>query len=429
MWKMLRKYQCCVKVIPHICKNNQLSVSLIWRHLVNMKVNLNNTVKLKFDFSTRNWELSSGVTSIEKGILKPVRGSFQNFRRASTSANLHTKLVTFSRKQIISHNHTNYVGYEDFFSLTFVRAEFNIVSILLITTFFYFSRWSDCIECPNTGWLLPFVLTVVIALCILVIWLNPMISSELRGPLFFVQVVPYIFNPTCYLGGPVFFIAQLFNFGSPLIYFSKTCILKGLNNLHAATFGYAMPVLALSIFLLAYVLSANYCLKFNFRRNSMLRSFWLLLVFIYSYFVETSLLILFCPKVGDKYVFFYDGEIECFRHGGQHLPIAVIAILVLVFLVIPPPIMVILLTNGCWKVDPQYSSTLRSGLRPECCWWWSVDLCRRVLLVTTYVAVSDLKQKTVRQSKSAGTGCLTERVKPANLKLRMQMNPMNRTKQ
>ena len=247
----------------------------------------------------------------------------------------------------------------------------------------------------------------MISLCILVIWLNPIMSSELRGPLFFLQVVPYIFHPSSHLGGHVFFVADLFNFGSPLIYFSKTCILKGLNNLQAIVFGYALPVLVLSIFLLAYVLSTNYCLKFNFRRHSMLRSFWLLLVFIYSYFVETSLLILFCPKVGDKLVFFYDGTVECFH--GQHLQMAVIAILVLVILVIPPPIMVFLLTKGYWRADPQYANTLRSGLRPECWWWWSVDLCRRVLLVTTYVAVVDWKTKTVRQRKS-GTGSSPARI-------------------
>ena len=241
----------------------------------------------------------------------------------------------------------------------------------------------------------------MISLCILVIWLNPIISSELRGPLFFFQVLPYIFYPTSHLGGHIFFVLDLFSFGSPMIYFSRTCILKGLNNLYNIAFGYALPALVLSIFLLAYVLSANYCLKFNFRRNSMLRPFWLLLVFIYSFFVETSLLILFCPKVGDKHVFFYDGTIECFH--GQHLPMAVIAILVLVFLVIPPPIMVFLLTKGYWRVDPQYANTLRSGLRPEYCWWWSVDLCRRVLLVATYVAAVDWRTKTVRQEKS-GTG-------------------------
>ena len=254
----------------------------------------------------------------------------------------------------------------------------------------------------------------MIILCILIIWLNPGISSELRGPLFFFQVLPYIFDPTSHLGGYVFLLADLFKFGGPLIYLSKTCIMKGLNNLYTIAFGYALPGLALSIFFLAYVLSANYCLKFNFRRNSMLRSFWLLLVFIYNYFVETSLLILFCPKVGDKQVFFYDGTMECFH--GQHLPMAIIAIFLLVFLVILPPIMVFLLTNGYWRVGPQYVNTLTSGLRPECRWWWLVDLCRRVLLVTTYVAVTDWQTKKVGQ-RTSGTGVFKRGYSP-NLRLK-----------
>ena len=236
-------------------------------------------------------------------------------------------------------------------------------------------------------------------LCILVIWLNPGISSELRGPLFFFQVLPYIFSPANHLSRYALFLADFFNFGISLIYLFNTCIIKGLNTLQEAAFGYAIPVLNLLIFLLAYVLSANYCLRFNFRRHSMLRSFWLLLVIIYNCSVETSLFILFCPKVADKNVFFYDGTMECFH--GNHLLMAVIAILVLVFLVIPPPIIVFLLTKGYWRVDPQYANTLRSGLRPECCWWWSVDLCRRVLLVaTSRLADVDWTTKKVRQSDS-----------------------------
>ena len=269
-------------------------------------------------------------------------------------------------------------------------------------TLFYFLRWLECIHCPKTGWLLPVVITVVVILCILVIWLNPGISSELRGPLFFFQVLPYILSPNSHVSSYAMFVSYFFNFGISLIYVFNTCIIKGLNTLYEAAFGYVTPVLNLFIFLLAYVLSANYCLRFNFRRHSMMRSFWLLLVIIYNYSVETSLFILFCKKVGDKHVFFYDGTMECFR--GNHLPMAVIAILVLVILVIHPPIIVFLLTKGYWRVDPQYANTLRRGLRPECCWWWSVDLCRRVLLVATFrLADVDETTKRVRQSES-GTG-------------------------
>lgn len=237
------------------------------------------------------------------------------------------------------------------------------------------------------------VIPLVMALCVLIIWLNPGISSELRGPLYFFQVLPCIFDPTSQSGSYIFLLADLFNFGGPLVYLTKTCIVREINNLYSIAFGYLVPFLALLIFLFAYLLSINYCLKFKFRQRSMLKSFWLLVVFIYNYCVETSFLILFCPKVGDSHVFFYDGTVKCFYD--DHLPMAILAILVLVFLVIPPPIMVFLLTNGYWRVDPQYLNTLTSGLRLERRWWWSVDLCRRVLVVGTYAFVPNWQTKKV----------------------------------
>ena len=242
------------------------------------------------------------------------------------------------------------------------------------------------------------VIPTVIGLCVLVIWLNPGVSSELRGPLFFFQVLPFIFEPTRLLGTQVSLAADIFNLGGPFIYLIKTCIIQGIDNLYSIAFGYVLPFLVLIVFLLAYLLSANYCLRFSFRRNSMLQSFWLLLLFVYNYLVETSFLILFCPKVGGKHVFFYDGNHECFH--GKHLPIGIVAIVVFVLLVIPPPIVVLLLTNGYWRVDPQYVSTLTNSLRPERAWWWAVDLSRRVLLVGTYAFVPNWQTKKVRNSKS-----------------------------
>ena len=230
----------------------------------------------------------------------------------------------------------------------------------------------------------------------LIIWLNPGISSELRGPLYFFQVLPFIFDPVSHLGAQVFLAADLFNFGGPLIFLFKTCIIEGLDNLYAIAFGYMLPLLALLVFLLAYLLSANHCLKFNLRRRSMLQSFWLLLIFVYNYLVQTSFMILFCPKVGDEYVFFYDGS-TCFH--GSHLPIGIIAIFVLIVLVVPPPIVVLLLTNGFWRVAPQYMNTLTDRLRPERRWWWSVDLCRRVLVVATYAFIPNWQKKKVKKSK------------------------------
>ena len=255
-----------------------------------------------------------------------------------------------------------------------------------------FYRRFECIKCNNSGWFLALVIPIVIILCVVIIWLNPGISSELRGPLFFYQVLPFIVDPI-EKNNWIFLATDIFNVGRPFIYFFKTCLVPGINSLYAITFEYAVPFLVFTVFFLAYFFSHR--LTFSRPQRSMLRSFWFLLLFVYNYLVETSFRILFCSNVAGNHVFFYDGSIQCFH--GSHLPIGIIAIIVLVVLVIPPPIAVFLLTNGYWRVKPQWSDTLTNSLRPKRCWWWSVDLCRRLLLVAIYTFVANWKTKKVRE--------------------------------
>ena len=280
-------------------------------------------------------------------------------------------------------------------SFTFPFHDCHHTATCFIVFFFLLSsnRWFECQVCTHSGWVLGMVVLVVSGLCVLIIWLNPGMSSELRGPLFFFQALPYIFKPSSEIGEHAFVFADLFNFGGPMVYIKKTCILNGMTNLYVIAIGYLPPFIALCMFLCSYVLSANYILNFKFRQNSTLQAFWLIMLFMYNYFVETTFLLLFCPDVGGKYVFFYDGTVECFH--GEHLAMAVVALVVLVTLIIPPPIIVFLLTNHYWRVDPQYINTLTNGLRQSCCWWWSVDLCRRVLLAATYAFVVDWRTKQV----------------------------------
>ena len=255
-------------------------------------------------------------------------------------------------------------------------------------------RWEQCLECPHAGWILFVVIAVVIVLCVLVIWLNPAASNELRAPLFFFQVLPFILPPNDQAGGAVLFISSMLKFGGPFIYLLDTCIAKGIDNLGVAAIGYLIPSVAMVIVVVSYFLSTNYFVRLNYRRHSSLRSFWLIILFMYSYIVQTTLLLLHCPKLGDKHVFFYDGNKRCFH--GEHAAMTILATLVLAFVIIPPPIIVILLTRGYWRVDPQYVSTLTSGLRQRCLWWWAVDLGRRGLLLATFVFIPDWQTKQVR---------------------------------
>ena len=262
---------------------------------------------------------------------------------------------------------------------------------------FVFFRWEECLDCEGSGaWVIPVVVIVVIILCVIIIILNPCMSSELRGPLFFFQVLPFLFEPNNIVGESVLFVADILNFGGPFIYFLHSCIIEGITNLYAVVMGYLMPFVTLMVFLTSYVLSVNFHLvKFKFRKNSSLQSFWLMTLFVYNYLAVTTFMLLHCPRVGGKFVFFYDGNVQCFQ--GEHLGMTFLALFVLLVLVVPLPIIVILLTRGYWKVDPQYVSTLTNGLRQRCSWWWSVDMLRRVLLMATYAFIPHWYTKQVRR--------------------------------
>jgi hypothetical protein len=253
----------------------------------------------------------------------------------------------------------------------------------------------ECLDCKNSGWILGVVFVIVVALCVLVIYLNPGVSKDLRGPLFFFQMLPFIFKPADEVGAVVKVVAYTFEFGGPFVYVWRTCIANGITNIYALAVGYTMPLTTLLIFLVAYILSAKRVIRFKLRKTSSLQSFWLIILFMYKYLVETTLLVLHCPVIDGKMKFFYDGNIECFH--GDHLLMAVIALLVLVTLVIPPPLVILLLVKGYWKVDPQYLSTLTEGLRAHCLWWWAVDFGRRILIVGTYVFIPNWKTKQVTE--------------------------------
>lgn len=251
----------------------------------------------------------------------------------------------------------------------------------------------QCLDCRQAGWFIAVVVASVVILCVFVIWLNMGISNDLRGPLFVFQMLPYIFETRNHVGDVVTAVSDIMRFGGPFAFLFRTCAVDGMNNLYSVSLGYVMPFATLGVFVVSYVLSANYLIRLKFRRNSPLQSFWLIMLFMYSYLVETSLLLHHCPKVGNYHVFFYDGNVRCYH--GNHMVMVILASLVLLVFVIPPPVIVVVLTTGLWKMDTQYVSTLTNGLSGGCLWWWSVDLGRRVLIVATFVFVPDMLTKQV----------------------------------
>ena len=100
-------------------------------------------------------------------------------------------------------------------------------------------------------------------------------------------------------------------------------------------------------------------------------------------------------------MYYFDGELECFK--GKHLPYGVTAVIITVVVLISLPVYVLAITFNFIKVRMtslevqvvvcviyiQKSGPLRdvisSGIEKECHWWSGYDLFRRLLFFIVYL--------------------------------------------
>lgn len=187
---------------------------------------------------------------------------------------------------------------------------------------FLFSSLADCTECEGrpTPFVIGFQIIVILIFISIIIAVNPRMSSDLRGPLFFLQIVFIVLEPNG--------IGWNFDFR-----FFQICAVKEMTSLGAVAMGYLFPFTTIIAFLFLYTVSAKfYLVRFKRRKNSILRSFWLLTLLAYNNLAITSFILLSCIKVGKKNLFFYDATIECFER--DHLWLAILAIFSLLLMVI-----------------------------------------------------------------------------------------------
>ena len=156
---------------------------------------------------------------------------------------------------------------------------------------------STCRDCSGS-WFIVFSILVVLACTFGIIFFNPGIPSDLRGILFCVQVLPYVFPPNNRIGNIVNLVTAFADLGRPSDYPFDTCVLPGLGNLHIVALSYLTPLIIIIILFICY-LRRN---KINLKRDSPFQSFFVLLIVMYKYLTETSLQILHCVHVGGKYL-------------------------------------------------------------------------------------------------------------------------------
>ena len=162
---------------------------------------------------------------------------------------------------------------------------------------------SECVPCNGFSWsvlILFVVATGVIIAAILIVVLNPRFSSHMRGILFFVQMLPYVCDPSSKVSKIVLTITAWVDLGGSNSIPVSGCFLKQMNSLYMISLGYLYPSLIFIVLMVLFILHKLYLI--TFRRNSPFQSFWILIVAMYKFLVETSFLLLFCVPVKGKYV-------------------------------------------------------------------------------------------------------------------------------
>ena len=120
---------------------------------------------------------------------------------------------------------------------------------------FLFSSLADCTECEGrpTPFVIGFQIIVILIFISIIIAVNPRMSSDLRGPLFFLQIVFIVLEPNG--------IGWNFDFR-----FFQICAVKEMTSLGAVAMGYLFPFTTIIAFLFLYTVSAKFYLV-RFKRR------------------------------------------------------------------------------------------------------------------------------------------------------------------
>lgn len=244
-----------------------------------------------------------------------------------------------------------------------------------------------------------FIFTLL--LCILILYFNPGLDNEFRGPLFFFQVLPLFLPPFQYTKKSIpvnvynfaFFLSSIFNFTLPFFgyFFSHCYIMVGMDNLYMLVWGYSSPVIALLVFCVAFLLS--YKRLILIRRKNAVQCFWVLLILMYSSLMQTSLSLVNCLPIQGTYRLFLQASVTC--HQARYIGLLVVACFILLGgLIIPLMIFISTQTNRL-NLAPYYLDTLTNKLKEGRAFWWSVDLLRRFFVVALGNLIPILQEKQV----------------------------------
>ena len=235
-----------------------------------------------------------------------------------------------------------------------------------------------CVTCSSAYALLLVVLVIVdilisIGLLLyprpLVVWLYPC--------LFYVQILPYLAEDfpvtVSAVQQPLYYVSS----GLALYFPYDFCLYGAMNPLVSYLFRY------LPLCTVVPAAIATLAVKYKKFQRTPWYGVWTLLILMYSHVVHTSIAILNCPKIVQQgYRWYIDGDIECFK--GGHLPLALLAITVLLVALLLMPLSIIIALQ---KLPQRFRwlkyliSPLTEAFRDNFKWWSAIELLRRFVIL------------------------------------------------
>ena len=159
----------------------------------------------------------------------------------------------------------------------------------------------ECVQCKGLPWsffMIGAVCIISVVIALMIIFLNPDFSPYVRAIIFYFQMLPYVCRPIGPVNKVILEASAWLNFGGTNGVPVSSCISENFSSLHGVALGYVYPGIYIIVLLTLYLL--HKFKRLNFTRNSPFRSFWIILVLMYKFLVETSFLLLYCvPYKGE----------------------------------------------------------------------------------------------------------------------------------
>ncbi|XP_057305955.1 uncharacterized protein LOC130644385 [Hydractinia symbiolongicarpus] len=266
---------------------------------------------------------------------------------------------------------------------------------------------SNCLDCSNKQYIAFFILlgiTIFVAgFVFIVLWLNfDLFDNYLNSTLYFYQVAHLLKTPTQEYDVVMKAISGIINLNIIQIYnFKGICFFDGFNDMYKMLFNYFYPFVGITI-LVIVVAIGNFKRDFYFNRVRCFRAVAFLTMLSYGNITRVTFNLLNKADIDsfdNEYTtrLYIYGEARFFN--GDHYPVAIFAILVLVIVVIGFPLLLmfsslLLSTSCCVKFKPIYDSFSYPFKETLVCQLFTsyYFVCRCVMLAVYVMTDTDHKQ-------------------------------------